>query len=339
MKSEGQFSHIILFTAARFARNLAGFRFCGKDGQPQAAAAGVEQGAALEALSGGFTVTAESADFGTKRALAERYIFEGDPYSSAPATAVIAKEMALSVNDREHIKVFAFEPGLAPAAALAKAKNATDELGRKIPYSFSRDFGFLTAAPREAGTGLKIFALANLPALELAGRTADVLKTLPNLRLNHTPLNAETFALSGPLHIISNMTTLCAAPEEIAAALERGLRFLITAEQTTRIELASGPERIKMEDSAFRAMALLQNARSISYEETAVLLSNAMLGLAMGYDLKVKQDALSWLLTACKPGHIALACATAKHKPTPQERDVLRAALLRKTLTLPQESI
>ncbi|MDD4004527.1 MAG: hypothetical protein PHW69_04905 [Elusimicrobiaceae bacterium] len=337
LDGSGPYSHTVLFSAARVTRNLAGYNFdetLDERGRTQVSASLVRQARELPGFSAGRFLTAEPADAAVKRALAERYLLEGDPYGSQhPVTAVLppGQELALVINDREHAKLYAFESGLNAGTAARKALAAADELGRRAPLGFSKWCGFHTARPGEAGTGLRLFALINLPALSLTGRVSDVLKNLRGLHLASAPLNPEAFTLSGPLHIISSVTTLGSAAET-TAGFERGLRFLLTSETAARIELASGQDSVKAEDAAFRALGILQNARSISYEETAVHLSNLLLGAATGFALPVRSATAAGLLLSCCPGHIALCAGAGNTKYSPGERDVLRAALLRAAL-------
>lgn len=337
MSGHGPYSHLVLFTAARTARNLAGYNFCGRldaKGMAQVSALLMKQSRGLEGFSGARMLAAEPGGFGLKRVLAERFLLEGDPYDTqCPVTALLSagQDRALVINDHDHAKFYAFESGFAAQSAAAKAAALADELGRRAPLSFSPEFGFHTAHARETGTGLRLFALVNLPALTLTGRVTDVLKNLPGLHLASTPLEPEGFALSGPLHIIASTLSLKPA-DDITTEFEHGLRFLITSENAARIELTAGPQSIRAEDSAFRALGILQNARSISYEETTRLLSGILLGLATGLAIPAAEETVIRLLFYSRPGHIAMLNETAKFKPGPQERDILRAQMIRNAL-------
>lgn len=337
MSGAGPYAHIALFTAARLARNLAGYNFCSRldtKGLAQVSALLARQTAELDGFAPSRFVAANTGDTLMLRALAERYLIEDDPYSLPyPVTAAFtpAQDRAVVINDREHAKFYAFESGLNPALALHRAAALADELGARAPLGFSPWCGFHTARPGAAGTGLRLFSLVNLPALAASGRVTDVLKNLPGLKLASSPLNPEGFTLSGALHIISSVITL-EPPSAIASAFEQGMRFLITAESAARIELVSGPDGIRVEDAAFRALGVLQNARSISYEETVSHLSALLLGLATGFVLPVSQAEIGKLFILCPPGHIAMSAGSGAAKPGPRERDILRATLLRSVL-------
>nr|HPI33533.1 ATP--guanido phosphotransferase [candidate division Zixibacteria bacterium] len=77
------------------------------------------------------------------------------------------EQVSIMVNEEDHLRIQALASGLDPRGAYAAAKQYDQEIGRHLEYDYDPDFGFLTACPTNAGTGMRSSVLIHLPALVL----------------------------------------------------------------------------------------------------------------------------------------------------------------------------
>ena len=118
--------------------------------------------------------------------------------------------------------------------------------------------------------------------------------------------------------------------KELLEMASCAVRFLCAAEREARLWSCGGERAGLAADEVWRALGILQNARSISCEESMSKISSALYGLAAGMELPVKKQILLQLLVDTKPAHIALLCRD--ENASPAERDIRRATLIRTAL-------
>ncbi|MFP3361526.1 ATP--guanido phosphotransferase, partial [Planococcus sp. SIMBA_143] len=79
-------------------------------------------------------------------------------------------------------------------------------------------------------------------------------------------------------------------------------------------------------DRIFRSYGVLEYSRVIESKEAAVCLSNVRLGIDLGFIENVSRNILNELMILTQPGFLQ---QYAKRTLTANERDVLRASLIR----------
>jgi protein arginine kinase len=139
-------------------------------------------------------------------------------------------------------------------------------------------------------------------------------------------LYGEGSEAQGAIYQISNCVTLGFSELEIIEQLENTVRNIIRDERKLRERMAQTPAVFA--DRVCRAGAVLKSARILSGGEEMSLLSDLRLGLGTDYG-EVEPAVLNKLLWEVQPANISLG---KKQLPTPSERDVIRAELVRKTL-------
>ncbi|NIR45436.1 MAG: ATP--guanido phosphotransferase, partial [Gemmatimonadetes bacterium] len=77
-----------------------------------------------------------------------------------------------------------------PAAYVA-LERLDSMLGNRLPIAFHHEFGYLTACPTNAGTGLRASVLIHLPGLVLTKEIAKVLQGLAQVGLTFRGLYGE----------------------------------------------------------------------------------------------------------------------------------------------------
>ncbi|MEM9280842.1 MAG: hypothetical protein AAGA96_03370 [Verrucomicrobiota bacterium] len=84
-----------------------------------------------------------------------------------------------------------------------------------------------------------------------------------------------------------------------------------------------------MQDQIGRAYAVLKYAHIITSKEALNHLSMIRLGCDLGFISEDERETINVLLTEIQPAHLQI---TAKRKLTPEERDILRADIVRTSL-------
>ncbi|MFQ5505803.1 MAG: hypothetical protein ACE5F1_13555 [Planctomycetota bacterium] len=87
--------------------------------------------------------------------------------------------------------------------------------------------------------------------------------------------------------------------------------------------------RLFLEDRAWRALAILERARTLTSEETINLLSRLRLGHILGVIEEPPLSALNRIFLLTQPAHLQ---RHAGRELPPGERDVLRAQMVREIL-------
>ncbi|OGR41766.1 MAG: hypothetical protein A2X35_12505 [Elusimicrobia bacterium GWA2_61_42] len=323
---------MIFSTRVRFARNLEGFPFPNRAEPRQLAeirrlalAAAKDSGL----FSRGHFLRTETLDQLEKRFLVERHhVSHALAASVLPSGAAISNDEDLSamINEEDHLRLQCLNSGFAIEDAFKAALKLDEALGRQLPFAYSGKFGFLTACPTNAGTGMRVSCLAHLPALSRLGRMPAVLESLSHLSVTARGIYGEGTYVLGDFYQISNATCLGRGEEEFCENIDRVIRNLIRQEIAAREALLKGPLKLKTEDAVYRALGLLKHARRLSYEEFMQNMSLARMGAAMGWNLGVDFSTFNQVTLLMQPAHIQAAAGRALN---PDERDAYRADYLR----------
>jgi protein arginine kinase len=235
--------------------------------------------------------------------------------------------LPLMINEEDHLRLAALEPGLNADKAWARLDEMDNLLGQRLAWAYHKEWGFLTACPTNCGTALRVSARLHLPALVLTGRLEPILQGLGRLGLVVRGFYGEGTQSLGDIFQVSNGTTLGRSEREVLEHVTRLLHRLTRHEMTARQDLFSGIRRVATEDLVYRAVALLSAARRISYPETMTLVSRVRMGLHQGLKLPVGLESLQRIMILAQPAHLQRAWGKDYSSETEDER---RATLVRK---------
>jgi protein arginine kinase len=229
-----------------------------------------------------------------------------------PYEVIVGDKEAVSImlNEEDHIRLQVITPGLQLRQSWEMISSIDDELGRKIDYAFSPNWGYLTACPTNVGTGLRVSVMLHIPALAAMetwgqgdGRTLgptssppSLLKSVSDMGYAVRGMYGEGSQATGAFYQISNEATLGQSEEEIVDRIRSVVRQIVDRERDarysildtgywkrTRSKKARKPlSRIEIEDRIFRSYGTLINARLISSREALELLSWVSLGISLG---------------------------------------------------------
>jgi protein arginine kinase len=331
LRGTGPENDIVVSSRIRLARNLAGRPFLTVASHKVKAELEAQIREGLEGVNLGkarLYVSLKEATPVDRQFLMERHLISRDLLNAEGDRGVaIANEetVAIMVNEEDHLRIQVLRSGLQLEAAWREIDRIDDEIAAKLPYAFHGQFGYLTACPTNAGTGMRISVLLHLPALVMTRQIDKVFQALSRINFSVRGLYGEGTQASGNFYQISNQATLGKAETQLVQSLSEVVPEIVKFERHCREKLAK-EQKTALEDRVYRACGTLKYARSISSEETMELLSAIRLGSQLSLLPDIKPGTINELFVSTQPGHLQ------KHEGRPlsaQERDLARAGFIR----------
>ena len=264
--------------------------------------------------------------------LSERHLVSPDFLKgSLPRAVIISKDEKISImiNEEDHIRIQVFSDGDNLNSAYDTADKLDNLLSEKLDIAFHEKFGYLTACPTNAGTGMRASFMLHLPALTMSNSIASVLTWANKLGLAVRGIYGEGSKAKGAFYQLSNQITLGATEKDILQRVNLAAEELIKKEEMVRNTLFEN-NRVKITDRCMRSFGILTNAYTLSSEEAFSLASDVLLGISLGIINNVGENALSELLFSTLPASLTLTGALTDSDAV--SRDVLRAQKFREAL-------
>lgn len=338
LDGSGDHPGIVLSSRARLARNVVGYAFPprARDGERLRLLQQVRQAAAtVSSLEGGVLLRLDQLPEVDRLLLHERHLVSKElagletahPLRSG-AALWLTEQLAVMINEEDHLRLQALRSGFAIDAAFAAVSRLDQELGAELPYAFHDEFGFLTACPTNVGTGLRASVLIHLPGLVLTKEIGKVLASLQQMGLTYRGLYGEGSEVVGNFFQVSNQTTLGRTEEELCELLGRVTRFVVEKEEEARRVLVRDAGYI-IEDKLWRAFGTLRYARSLSFDEAMNYLSGVRLAAGLQLIPGLSMYTLNKLLIFSQSAHLS---AREGRTLSGSEADVARAKFIRGVL-------
>ena len=334
LTEEDEYSDIIISSRIRLARNLKGFPFPNRFEDEDAIKIRRKVKAACHKCP-----SLENARYYDIDKLAEwdrKYFVERRLASPQlidnglrPMLVIGANEsLSIMVNEEDHLRIQCIEPGLGLSPAWKIISRVDDELEEHLRFSYSHKYGYLTACPTNLGTGLRASIFVHLPALSLQENINKVMNELLTSEIAVRGFYGEASESVGNIFQISNQLTLGRTEESVLERMVKIAVRIVQLEREAREELYS-KQRIKLEDTVFRALGILKHARVISSLEAMNHLSNLRLGCELGLVKSLTRLAVNQLMVLVQPAHLQKIYGELLDA---EERDVVRANFIRENL-------
>lgn len=338
LDASGEHADLVLSTRIRLARNIEGYAFAGRsrEGERLRVLAQVRDAAQrVPSLQRGVLLRVDDMPIQDRQVLHERHLVSRELAGLDPRHAVrggaalfVAERVGMMVNEEDHLRLQAVRSGLAIQSALDAVMRFDAELGARVPYAYSSEFGFLTACPTNTGTGMRASVLIHLPGLVLTKEIGKVLTGLQSMGLTYRGLYGEGSEVVGNYFQISNQTTLGQSEDELADHLNKVVRTVIQREHEARRVLVRDAGYI-IEDKLWRAYGTLRFARSLTFDEAMNYLSGVRLAVGLKLISGLSVYTLNKLLIFCQSAHLAYVEGRAL---TESEAGVARARYVREVL-------
>lgn len=334
LSGQGEESMVVLSTRVRLARNVAGANF-----PPQADEETKQRiisyfDSAItrsELLADGDYHKAAEINELDRQFLIERHLISPVFLDNELSKAVfIGKDQRISimVNEEDHLRIQALSAGLNPQESYQMALRYESELSNLLEFNYDNDFGYLTACPTNAGTGMRASVLIHLPGLVLTREIDKIINRLTTSGLVVRGFYGEGSDVLGNLFQISNQYTLGISEEEIINQINRATADITEEEAAARQRLIDEAGDM-IEDKIWRAYGILKHARVLTSDEVMNLLSAIRLGRAMKILEGIDIGLINEILLLSQPAHLQKYYGQEMDN---NKRDFVRAQMVRDKL-------
>ena len=333
LSGTGPESDIVMSTRIRLARNLRDFPFLTRIDEARKTA--LERRLSQVLQDEGLGVThyqnLEEATPIDRQCLVERHLISKDHAAGRGDRGVaLGARGALSVmvNEEDHLRVQVLRSGFQPDACWRRILELDRALEERVDFAFSPEFGYLTACPTNAGTGMRVSVMLHLPALVMTKQIEKVFQAVNKINLAVRGFYGEGTQALGDFYQISNQITLGQSEEDILKAATDHVPQIIKFERNWREKLLK-ENRAGLEDRVWRAFGMLERARLITSEETMDYLSAVRMGVNLGLIDRLPIGTVNELFILTQPAHLQKLQGGELETP---ERDERRADFIRHTL-------
>jgi protein arginine kinase len=268
-----------------------------------------------------------------RQSLVDRHLTSREHIRDEAGRGMVAtadSSLSLLVNEEDHLRLQSLLPGLQLDAAYTLVDKLDDALEKyfdeRVELAFSDTFGYVTACPTNAGTGMRASVMLHLPALEIAGRIERAKKLAKDKGFALRGTFGEGSKVWGNFHQLSNQATLGVDEADLVLEVEALARELCEMERQAR---RSCTKRLfdDARDLVGRSYGVLRYARRLGCREATDRLSMLRLGLELGWIKGLSRQRFNELMVWMRPAYLQVLHGRALHG---DERDLLRANLLRK---------
>jgi len=331
LKGTGANSDIVISSRVRLARNIDKMPFPHWAGKKQAEAV-IEKARALKENVGFLKSTSflgmSELDSVDKQFLVERHLMSHELSQKPNSKALIVENnevLSVMVNEEDHLRIQVMQSGFNLKGAWDIVNGLDDAISREVQYAFSREWGYLTACPTNAGTGMRGSVMLHLPALVMLNQINRVLAAIAKLSFTTRGFYGEGTQAAGNFFQISNQVSMGQSEEDLVGNIDGLIRQIIEQETQAR-EALLAREKAMLEDRVHRSFGILRNAHIISSKETIELLSMLRLGCELGMIGDLNRSVLNELFILIQPAHLQ---KLENKKLSPEDRDVKRAEIIR----------
>jgi protein arginine kinase len=245
------------------------------------------------------------------------------------------EQLAIMVNEEDHLRVQAMFPGFALQEAFQLARSADQQIESRLAFAHSAQYGYLTCCPTNVGTGLRASVMLHVPALSMVQSERDkVFAAAQRTGLAVRGLYGEGSRAHGDFYQVSNQVTLGRSEEQLVGELSEIVPAIVRFERSVRRALLDD-NKSGLLDRISRSYGMLRTARSMTTDAALAHLSNLRLGVHLGLWEGAAIDVLNRVRVQIQRGHIQ-ALHPKEHSSSlldSNERDRLRAAYLRQVLS------
>ena len=189
--------------------------------------------------------------------------------------------------------------------ALLQARRIRQQIAGEALLARDEEYGYLTAQPCDAGTGMRAAALVHVPMLHLTHQMDKMTKMLSQKGIILRPFSEDKTKSFGALSVIENRYALGKNAQERAQEVMHMADEVLVAERNCR-QVARDKGDVGIYDAVWRAYGIARYARRITCMDARNLWSSLTLGNDIGA-YEIAEDALNdlWELSCGKrPGEV-----------------------------------
>ncbi len=331
LKGTGPSANIVMSSRTRLARNIDKMPFSNHadDKQAENILSIVEQAVRKSNfLKNALFIRLKNLSDVDRIFLVERHLMSPEHAKDVEHKALVVdpKEIvSIMVNEEDHLRIQVMQSGLNLRECWRIIDELDTDLSKTLPFAFSPKWGYLTACPTNAGTGLRGSTMIHLPALVFTAQIGKILQAIAKLGMNIRGLYGEGTEAMGNVFQISNQISMGITEEDIIDNIERITNQLISREDATRKMLLT-KNKEGLYDRVSRAYGTLKSAHIINSSETVALLSAIRLGVDVGILKNMDRRTVNELFILTQPAHLQKLEGKSL---SADERDIKRADLVK----------
>lgn len=334
LKGSGTYSHIVMSSRLRLARNLSLRSFPNKARKKDLEEIMVGVKAAMDQIDH-FKKTMflrmSDLDNVDKQFLIERHLMSHEHAANPEGKALVVSEeevLSVMINEEDHLRIQVMQSGFNLDEIWKVANTIDDLLSQKLDFAYSVQWGYLTACPTNTGTAMRGSVMLHLPALVMTKQINKVLAAVSKLSFASRGFYGEGTQASGNFYQISNQVSMGHSEQDVIQSINGLIRQVIEQEEQARQALLL-QNKPMLEDKIYRSYGILRNAHIISSQETVELLSMVRLGVDLDIVKDVDRKTINELFIMIQPAHLQ---KIEGKKLSANERDIKRAAVIRQKI-------
>ncbi|MEE3333054.1 MAG: protein arginine kinase [Ruminococcus sp.] len=325
---------IVMQTRIRLARNLRKYPF---PSRLNAAGKNEVVKTVIEAVKNSNSPLADDLDIlyvkdlteAQRISLVESHLASPEFISDSAGRAIILSKdrtMSIMINEEDHIRLQILKKGFDLEGAYDLADKLDTLLDENLDFAFDEKLGYLTQCPTNLGTGMRASVMLHLPALKSGKAVSRIAGNLQKLGLTIRGTYGEGTEPEGAMYQLSNQVTLGISEKAAIDNLKNITTQLVNQELNAQKRMA---ESLETQDKILRSIGVLKYAKLISCDEAMSLLSNIRFGISCGLIDDIDTETIDTLIGEVQP---ATMIVNKREELTPQQRDKLRAEIIKNTL-------
>lgn len=303
-----------LSSSITFFRNIEKFNFPGKldtDRQKTIINLISEEMLKHPGLNTPALYRAENLDLLEKEFLTEHFLSTENFHQAHAGEAFIidnSAEFLATINIHNHIHFHLMENKGDLEHAWNRLVKVETAIGKSLNYAFSQRFGFLTADPSEAGTGMQATVYLQLPALVHSDTIDDILEKHADDNISITGLQGSPTELIGDVLMIRNNYCIGVSEEKILSTIRNFTTKMMLEENSLRSKIRK-EESPEMKDRVSRAYGILIHSYQLEAIEALNALSLLKLGIDFGWVKGLSVAEINELIFNCRRAHLLNLCS------------------------------
>lgn len=280
-------------------------------------------------LSGDFELhMLDDLSAGQKQTMVEEHLISPQMTEGKDKAVLINRDKTMSIMlmEEDHVRLQVILGGYNLDKAYDLADKVDDVMEEALTYAYDEQFGYLTACPTNAGTGLRASVMMHLPALVLTGNIQKLLQSFSGMGITVRGAYGEGTNADGSMFQISNSITMGLSEKEIIERVKEVADKILQMEKQAR-ELLKQKRSVEIADKIMRSYGVLKYAKRLTSAEAKSMLSNCLLGCNMGIITEKGKATPLELMIKSSPAMIS-----PDGTMSAEERDIARADLIRENI-------
>lgn len=238
------------------------------------------------------------------------------------------EQNAIMINEEDHLRIQCLGSGLCLNEIYSQLNQLDQTLESKFAYAFDSQFGYLTACPTNAGTGLRASVMLHLPGLTITRQMDKIIKGIHKHKLHIRGFYGEGSAATSDFYQLSNQISFGCSEEQIISLVKFIIPQILQYERQVRKRMVSNNFQTTY-DMVHDAYHTLSTNKSLSSLEAMTCFSAVRLGIHLELIQQVNIQTLNHLFLLSQPAHLQ---AQEGKELSPEARDQIRAVVIQKFL-------